>query len=62
LAGGAVAGRQNLPMLLSGKGDVSLHTGQEVLRLSPRRVIMLGGTAALNAAVETRLKRLVASP
>jgi glucose/arabinose dehydrogenase/putative cell wall-binding protein len=62
LAGGAVAGRQNLPMLLSGKGDVSLHTGQEVLRLSPRRVTMLGGTAALNAAVETRLRRLVASP
>jgi glucose/arabinose dehydrogenase/putative cell wall-binding protein len=62
LAGGAVAGRQNLPMLLSGKGDVSLHTGQEVLRLSPRRITMLGGTAALNAAVETRLKRLVASP
>ena len=62
LAGGAVAGRQNVPMLLSGRGDVSLYTGQEVLRLSPRRITMLGGTAALNAAVETRLKRLVASP
>jgi len=62
LAGGAVAGKQSLPMLLSGASDVTLFTGQEALRLSPRRLTMLGGTAALTSAVETRLKRLVASP
>ena len=62
LAGGAVAGKQGLPMLLSGLSDATLFTGQEVLRLSPRRLTMLGGTAALTSAVETRLKRLVATP
>jgi hypothetical protein len=49
-------------MLLSGSSDATLFTGQEVLRLSPRRLNMLGGTAALTSAVEVRLKRLVASP
>ena len=62
LAGGAVAGKQSLPMLLSGQSDVTLFTGQEVLRLSPRRLIMLGGTVALASAVGTRLQRLVATP
>jgi glucose/arabinose dehydrogenase/putative cell wall-binding protein len=62
LSGGAVAGKQGLPMLLSGSSDATLFTGQEVLRLSPRRLNMLGGTAALTSAVEVRLKRLVASP
>ncbi|MDQ2673624.1 MAG: PQQ-dependent sugar dehydrogenase [Chloroflexota bacterium] len=62
LAGGAVAGKQGLPMLLSGQSDATLHTGQEILRLSPRRLNMLGGTVALTSAVETRLKRLVAAP
>jgi glucose/arabinose dehydrogenase len=62
LAGGAVAGKQNLPLLLSGVSDVTLFTGQEALRLSPRRLTMLGGTVALTSAVETRLRRLVASP
>jgi glucose/arabinose dehydrogenase len=62
LAGGAVAGKQSLPMLLSGQSDATLHTGQEILRLSPRRLTMLGGTVALTSAVETRLRRLVATP
>ena len=62
LAGGAVAGRNGVPMLLATPGDVPLETGQEALRLAPRRLTMLGGTAALNAAVEARLKRLVATP
>jgi glucose/arabinose dehydrogenase/putative cell wall-binding protein len=62
LAGGAVAGKQSLPMLLSGQSDVTLFTGQEVLRLSTRRLVMLGGTAALTTAVGTRLQRLVANP
>ncbi|HET9416365.1 MAG TPA: PQQ-dependent sugar dehydrogenase [Candidatus Limnocylindria bacterium] len=62
LSGGAVAGKQGLPMLLSGRSDATLFTGQEVLRLSARRLNMLGGPVALTSAVETRLKRLVASP
>jgi putative cell wall-binding protein len=62
LAGGAVAGRDHLPMLLSGNGHVPLYTGQQVLRLSPRTLTMLGGTVSLNGAVEARLKRLLATP
>ncbi len=62
LSGGAVAGKQGVPRFLSGQNDVSLFTGQEVLRLSPRRLTMLGGAAALSSAVSTRLQRLVATP
>lgn len=62
LSGGALAGRNGVPMLLSAPGEVPLHTGQEILRLSPRQLTMLGGASALNGAVEARLKRLVATP
>ncbi|HEX7173212.1 MAG TPA: PQQ-dependent sugar dehydrogenase [Candidatus Limnocylindria bacterium] len=62
LAGGAVAGKQGLPMLLANQNDATLYTGQEILRLSPLRLTMLGGTASLSASVETRLKRLLATP
>lgn len=62
LTGGAVAGRDGVPMLLSGEGNVSLYTGQEALRLSPQQLTMLGGTGALDAVVEARLERLLATP
>lgn len=62
LAGGAVAGRDGVPMLLSGKGFVPLYTGQQALRLSPRQLTMLGGAAALDGAVEATLRRLLATP
>lgn len=62
LAGGAAAGKAGVPMLLSGQSDVTLFTGQEVLRLSPRTLSMLGGTAALTPAVGSRLQRLVGTP
>jgi glucose/arabinose dehydrogenase/putative cell wall-binding protein len=62
LAGGAVAGKLGVPLLLANQNDATLYTGQEVLRLSPLRLTMLGGTASLSATVETRLKRLLATP
>ena len=62
LAGGAVAGKLGVPMFLANQNDATLWTGQEVLRLSPHRLTMLGGTASLSASVETRLKRLLATP
>ena len=61
LAGGAVAGKEGVPMLLSNTTDATLFTGQEALRLSPRRLTMLGGTASLSSAVATRLQRLLAT-
>ncbi|MDR6905052.1 glucose/arabinose dehydrogenase/putative cell wall-binding protein [Agromyces sp. 3263] len=62
LAGSAVAGNRGLPMLLSAPDDVSMHTGQDLLRLSPAQAVMLGGTGALTATVEARLRALVAAP
>lgn len=62
LAGGAVAGRDGVPMLLSATSSVPLSTGQQALRLSPRQLTMLGGTVALNGGVEASLKRLLATP
>jgi hypothetical protein len=62
LAGSAVAGKNGVPMLLAGTNDVPRYTGQEILRLSPRQLTMLGGTVALSSAVESSLRRLVARP
>ena len=62
LAGSAVAGNRGLPMLLSAPDDVSLFTGQDLLRLSPAQAVILGGTGALTATVEAQLRRLVAAP
>ena len=62
LAGSAVAGRNGVPMLLAGATDVPRYTGQEILRLSPRQLTMLGGTVALSPGVEASLRRLVARP
>jgi len=62
LAGGAVAGKQGVPLFLANQNDATLYTGQEVLRLSPLRLTMLGGTASLSAGVGTRLQRLLATP
>lgn len=62
LAGGAVAGRDGAPVLLARGSPFPLATGQEILRLGSPRLIMLGGTGALSAGVETVLQKLVATP
>ncbi len=62
LAGSAIAGTRDLPMLLSPSGDVSLFTGQDLLRLSPTQAIMLGGPPTLTTTVEAQLRRLLAAP
>ncbi|HEX7195321.1 MAG TPA: cell wall-binding repeat-containing protein, partial [Candidatus Limnocylindria bacterium] len=62
LAGGAAAGRAGVPMLLVEQSAVPLSTGQEVLRLGPRRLTILGGTGAVSAGAEAALKRLLGTP
>lgn len=62
LGGGAVAGHQGVPMLLSMSTAVPLATGNEVLRLGAPRLTMLGSTGALSSGVENNLKRLVGTP
>ena len=51
LAGGAAAGVQNAPMLLTTPGHLSAATRAELQRLAPERIMLLGGTGAVSAAV-----------
>ena len=62
LAGGAVAGAAGVPMLLTSGTFVPLETGQEVLRLGPQRVTVIGGTGVVSSAVEARLRALMGTP
>lgn len=62
LAGGAVAGRDNAPMLLVPAGFVPTSTGQEILHKHPFRLQLLGGTGAISGAAEARLKALIGAP
>jgi glucose/arabinose dehydrogenase/putative cell wall-binding protein len=62
LTGGAAAGRFGIPMLLVAGSSVPLETGQEVLRLGSHRLHLIGGSAAISSAAETRLKRLMGTP
>ena len=62
LAGGAVAGRLGVPMLLTRSNTVPPQTGQEVLRLASLRVTLLGGTGVIPPGVETIFQRLVGGP
>ena len=62
LAGGAVAGRDGVPVLLVKASPFPLTTGQEILRLGSPRLIMLGGPSAVSTGIETVLKKLVATP
>jgi putative cell wall-binding protein len=62
LAGGAVAGRDNAPMLLVPGTFVPLTIGQEVLRMAPYRLQLLGGTGAISSAADLRLRALIGNP
>ena len=62
LAGGAIAGKVGQPMLLVDGPGVPLATGQEILRLGSRTLVMLGGTGVISPGAEARLKRLVGTP
>ena len=62
LAGGAVAGRDNAPMLLVPGTFVPLTIGQEVLRMAPYRLQLLGGSGAISSAADLRLRALVGTP
>ena len=54
LAGGPVAGRAGGPVLLV-RGNCVPHTVQnEINRLAPQRIVLLGGTSALGPGVEER--------
>lgn len=55
LAGGAAAGRDAGPMLLVQVDAVPAATRQELQRLAPERIVVLGGAAAVSDAVVAEL-------
>lgn len=58
LAGGAAAGIQDAPMLLTQRGHLSSATRAELERLDPDRIMLLGGTGAISEAVAAQLEGL----
>lgn len=55
LAGGVAAARRGGPILLVGHDSVPEATAEELRRLQPGRIVMLGGTGAVSRAVADQL-------
>lgn len=55
LSGGAAAGRNGGPVLLVKENGIPAATQAELARLSPFRIVVLGGTAAVSAGVAAAL-------
>ena len=56
LGGGPVAALNNAPILLTVKDSVPSATSKALDRLAPSRIVLLGGSAAISAAVEENLR------
>ncbi len=56
LAAGPAAGTQDSPVLLVAPGSIPAATAQELTRLKPQAITVLGGAAAVWPAVEQALK------
>ncbi|HSI99954.1 MAG TPA: M14 family zinc carboxypeptidase [Patescibacteria group bacterium] len=55
LAGGAAAAAQDAPILLTQPGSLPAATASELTRLKPKRIVVLGGTAAVSTTVASQL-------
>ncbi|QKF07764.1 hypothetical protein HLV38_06325 [Berryella wangjianweii] len=58
LAASALGGTQRAPILLTASNQLSAQAKQQIERLSPKRVYIVGGEAAVSAAVEEALRPL----
>ncbi|NYD70631.1 cell wall-binding repeat-containing protein [Herbiconiux flava] len=56
LSGSAAAGKRNGPVLLVTKDGIPTPVADELTRLKPRRIVVLGGTAAVGSDVERQLR------
>lgn len=56
LAVAAPAARDNSPVLLVGRDSMTTAVRNEIARLTPDKVVILGGTSAVSTAVENQLK------
>ena len=61
LAGGALAGIRKGPLLVTTPSKLPSAISAEVSRLNPGKVVILGGTAAVSATVQSQLGALVGS-
>ncbi len=61
LAGGAAAGVQGGPVLLTAATSVPEATGEELGRLRPERIVLLGGELVITPAVADALRPLAGS-
>lgn len=59
LGGGTVAGTAGVPLLLVTPGGVPTWTRDELLRLAPQLIVLLGGPGAISTDVETTLQQLL---
>ncbi|NHA68008.1 cell wall-binding repeat-containing protein [Phycicoccus flavus] len=57
LSGGPPAALAGGPVLLVGTGTIPRATARELVRLAPRRIVVLGGTTSVSGAVEADLAR-----
>lgn len=55
LAGSAAAVREGGPMLLTKTDSIPSAIAEELARLQPKRIVLLGGPSALSETVETKL-------
>lgn len=58
LSGGAAAGVQGAPMLLTSPGALPASVRAELVRLDPDRIMVLGGPSSVSAAVLTDLSAI----
>lgn len=58
LSGGPAAFSEGAPILLTGRDELPDVTRDEIQRLEPGRIVVLGGTAAVSVAVEAELDTL----
>lgn len=56
LAGAPLAYKMNAPILLTGKDKLNGTTANEIARLNPSKIIILGGNSAISGNVEHALK------
>ncbi|MCV0403143.1 MAG: cell wall-binding repeat-containing protein [Chloroflexi bacterium] len=61
LAGGVAAGRQGGPVLLVETGSVPSATANELSRLKPAKIVVLGGTSVVSDGVLSRLRSYATS-
>jgi putative cell wall-binding protein len=62
LAGGPAAGVQGGPVLLTEKGKLPPATRDELVRLRPGRIVVLGGIGAVSASVAEQLQAYTSAP